>query len=107
MRALSKRDSVYSIGNQIGVGKESGLFVFCLIPGHANSPLQDIYIVADAEGHEMVLKLHRYAVFVFHVIEGVKVLFSIALDVSLSVLSKKSVTTWVNVNLHRGCTCRG
>ncbi|KAH9982474.1 RIO1 family-domain-containing protein [Lactifluus volemus] len=42
MRALSKRDSVYSIGNQIGVGKES-----------------DIYIVADAEGHEMVLKLHR------------------------------------------------
>ncbi|KAI0257553.1 RIO1-domain-containing protein [Lactifluus subvellereus] len=42
MRALSKRDSVYSVGNQIGVGKES-----------------DIYIVADAEGHEMVLKLHR------------------------------------------------
>jgi len=42
MRALSKRDSVYSVGNQIGVGKES-----------------DIYIVADAEGVEMVLKLHR------------------------------------------------
>ncbi|KAF8898672.1 RIO1 family-domain-containing protein [Infundibulicybe gibba] len=42
MRALSKRDSMYSVGNQIGVGKES-----------------DIYIVADAEGREMVLKLHR------------------------------------------------
>lgn len=28
MRALSKRDSVYSIGNQIGVGKESGLLFF-------------------------------------------------------------------------------
>lgn len=42
MRALSKRDSMYSVGNQIGVGKES-----------------DIYIVADSEGHEMVLKLHR------------------------------------------------
>ncbi|KAH9029215.1 RIO1-domain-containing protein [Lactarius hengduanensis] len=42
MRALSKRDSMYSVGNQIGVGKES-----------------DIYVVADAEGHEMVLKLHR------------------------------------------------
>lgn len=42
MRAMSKRDSIYSVGNQIGVGKES-----------------DIYIVADAEGHEMVLKLHR------------------------------------------------
>ncbi|KZV71289.1 RIO1-domain-containing protein [Peniophora sp. CONT] len=42
MRTLSKRDSMYSVGNQIGVGKES-----------------DIYMVADAEGNEMVLKLHR------------------------------------------------
>ncbi|KAJ7487674.1 RIO1 family-domain-containing protein [Mycena galericulata] len=42
MRAMSKRDTMYSVGNQIGVGKES-----------------DIYIVADAEGREMVLKLHR------------------------------------------------
>ncbi|KAI0067723.1 RIO1-domain-containing protein [Artomyces pyxidatus] len=42
MRAMSKRDSLYSVGNQIGVGKES-----------------DIYIVADLEGNEMVLKLHR------------------------------------------------
>ncbi|KAK7463649.1 Serine/threonine-protein kinase rio2 [Stygiomarasmius scandens] len=42
MRALSKRDSMNSVGNQIGVGKES-----------------DIYIVANAEGKEMVLKLHR------------------------------------------------
>jgi RIO kinase 2 len=25
MRALSKRDSMYSVGNQIGVGKESGM----------------------------------------------------------------------------------
>ncbi|KAJ7254040.1 RIO1 family-domain-containing protein [Mycena haematopus] len=42
MRAMSKRDTMHSVGNQIGVGKES-----------------DIYIVADAEGKEMVLKLHR------------------------------------------------
>ncbi|KIY47022.1 RIO1-domain-containing protein, partial [Fistulina hepatica ATCC 64428] len=42
MRALSKRDSMYSVGNQIGVGKES-----------------DIYVVADADGNQMVLKLHR------------------------------------------------
>ncbi|KAJ7169951.1 RIO1 family-domain-containing protein [Mycena filopes] len=42
MRAMSKRDTLHSVGNQIGVGKES-----------------DIYIVADAEGQEMVLKLHR------------------------------------------------
>ncbi|KIK71070.1 hypothetical protein GYMLUDRAFT_148507 [Collybiopsis luxurians FD-317 M1] len=43
MRALSKRDSMYSVGNQIGVGKESA----------------DIHIVADKDGNEMVLKLHR------------------------------------------------
>ncbi|KAF7347774.1 Tudor domain-containing protein [Mycena venus] len=42
MRAMSKRDTMHSVGNQIGVGKES-----------------DIYIVADAEGKELVLKLHR------------------------------------------------
>jgi len=28
IRALSKRDSMYSVGNQIGVGKESGLLFF-------------------------------------------------------------------------------
>ncbi|KZT40090.1 RIO1-domain-containing protein [Sistotremastrum suecicum HHB10207 ss-3] len=42
MRALSKRNSIHSVGNQIGVGKES-----------------DIYVVADEEGKQMVLKLHR------------------------------------------------
>ncbi|EDR15017.1 uncharacterized protein LACBIDRAFT_227800, partial [Laccaria bicolor S238N-H82] len=42
MRAMSKRDTMQSVGNQIGVGKES-----------------DIYIVADSDGNEMVLKLHR------------------------------------------------
>jgi RIO kinase 2 len=34
MRALSKRDSLYSVGNQIGVGKESGkvpFFFFFLV----------------------------------------------------------------------------
>ncbi|KAG8712577.1 hypothetical protein FRC08_014350 [Ceratobasidium sp. 394] len=42
LRAFSKRDTVHSVGNQIGVGKES-----------------DIYVVADPEGNQMVLKLHR------------------------------------------------
>ena len=61
MRALSKRDSMYSVGNQIGVGKESGEFGSNaeLRPVELKDVLQDIYIVADAEGNEMVLKLHR------------------------------------------------
>ncbi|GJJ08789.1 hypothetical protein Clacol_003008 [Clathrus columnatus] len=42
MRTLSRRETLHSVGNQIGVGKES-----------------DIYVVADAEGNQMVLKLHR------------------------------------------------
>jgi len=42
LKVLSTRDSVLSVGNQIGVGKES-----------------DIYLVANDE-QQMVLKLHRY-----------------------------------------------
>lgn len=42
VRALSKRKSVYAIGNQIGIGKES-----------------DIYIVSTEDGEKRVLKIHR------------------------------------------------
>ncbi|XP_013787773.1 serine/threonine-protein kinase RIO2-like [Limulus polyphemus] len=42
LRVLSNKNVVMSVGNQIGVGKES-----------------DIYIVADEDGKEMVLKIHR------------------------------------------------
>jgi RIO kinase 2 len=42
LKTFSKRDTVVSVGNQIGVGKES-----------------DIYIVADSEGVEKVLKIQR------------------------------------------------
>lgn len=42
LKTFANRNSVYSVGNQIGVGKES-----------------DIYIVADEEGNQMVLKLQR------------------------------------------------
>ncbi|KAG9487981.1 hypothetical protein GDO78_007662 [Eleutherodactylus coqui] len=42
LKTLSSRDVVTSVGNQMGVGKES-----------------DIYIVADEEGQQLALKLHR------------------------------------------------
>lgn len=66
MRALSKRDSMYSVGNQIGVGKESGALFSGLssVLDHLTYRAQDIYIVADSEGHELVLKLHRYTIFI-------------------------------------------
>jgi len=59
MRALSKRDSMYSVGNQIGVGKESGRWRVVLSHALVLTIQLDIYIVADSEGNEMVLKLHR------------------------------------------------
>ncbi|EJT97928.1 RIO1-domain-containing protein, partial [Dacryopinax primogenitus] len=42
MRAMNKRGTLGSVGNQIGVGKEA-----------------DVYVVANDEGESMVLKLHR------------------------------------------------
>lgn len=42
LHALAMKDQIASFGNQIGVGKES-----------------NIYIVADTEGKELCLKLHR------------------------------------------------
>ncbi|CEL58064.1 RIO kinase 2 [Rhizoctonia solani AG-1 IB] len=42
LRTFSKRDTVHAVGNQIGVGKES-----------------DIYVASDTDGAQMVLKIHR------------------------------------------------
>ncbi len=42
LKALTSRDSIKSFGNQIGTGKES-----------------NIYIVANEEGEQLCLKLHR------------------------------------------------
>jgi RIO kinase 2 len=42
LNSLRRTDTVFSLGNQIGVGKES-----------------DIYVVADPSGKQLVLKLHR------------------------------------------------
>ncbi|KAI1793909.1 RIO1-domain-containing protein [Ganoderma leucocontextum] len=53
IRAMSKRDTIYSVGNQIGVGKES-----------------DIYIVADKDSNELVLKLHRLGRISFRAIKA-------------------------------------
>jgi RIO kinase 2 len=42
MRAFAKRNSFHAVGNQIGTGKES-----------------DIYVVATEEGEQHCLKIHR------------------------------------------------
>jgi RIO kinase 2 len=59
MRALSKRDSMHSVGNQIGVGKESGETFDCSCFAIISHLEEDIYVVADTEGQEMALKVHR------------------------------------------------
>lgn len=42
LKTLAKREILFSVGHQIGVGKES-----------------DIYLVADQDGNQHVLKIHR------------------------------------------------
>jgi RIO-like serine/threonine protein kinase len=53
---------MHSVGNQIGVGKESGTHLFPAVSSLISTNIRDIYIVADAEGKEMVLKLHRFVI---------------------------------------------
>ncbi|CEI96038.1 Putative Atypical/RIO/RIO2 protein kinase [Rhizopus microsporus] len=53
LKTFAKRGTVYSVGNQIGVGKES-----------------DIYIVADEEENQHVLKLQRLGRMSFRTIKS-------------------------------------
>ncbi|KAI8084347.1 RIO1 family-domain-containing protein [Gilbertella persicaria] len=53
LKTFAKRGTVYSVGNQIGVGKES-----------------DIYIVADEEDNQHVLKLQRLGRMSFRTIKS-------------------------------------
>lgn len=53
LKAFAKRGTVYSVGNQIGVGKES-----------------DIYLVADEEDNQHVLKLQRLGRMSFRTIKS-------------------------------------
>lgn len=53
MRTFAKRDIVQSVGNQIGTGKES-----------------DIYVVANPEGERMALKIHRLGRISFRTIKS-------------------------------------
>jgi RIO kinase 2 len=58
LKTLTKRSSIVSVGNQIGVGKESGEFSSQSHSSHFSS-FSDIYLVADSEGVQHVLKLQR------------------------------------------------
>ncbi|PVF93411.1 RIO1-domain-containing protein [Serendipita vermifera] len=67
IRAMSKRDTVAAVGNQIGVGKES-----------------DIYVVSDQEGEERVLKIHRLGRISFRAIKSKR-----------DYLGKRKSATWM------------
>mgnify|MGYP001583502245 FL=1 len=62
-RTFAKRDTVYSVGNQIGTGKESGEFKRDCGEGKDGadgSSAADIYVVADEDGVQSVMKIHRF-----------------------------------------------
>lgn len=52
LNTYRKRKDLYSVGNQIGVGKES-----------------DIFVVANEEGAQMVLKIHRLGLISFRTVK--------------------------------------
>lgn len=59
-RTFAKRDTIYSVGNQIGTGKESGELFICRLPELADpTKITDIYVVADEDGTQMVMKIQR------------------------------------------------
>lgn len=53
LKALSKKNTIFSVGNQIGIGKES-----------------DIFVVADPKGTSNVLKVHRLGRISFRTIKN-------------------------------------
>ncbi len=61
LKALVSREVVSSVGNQIGVGKESGNFnvIFINIIFYSFTLFLDVYIVANEKGEQMCMKLHR------------------------------------------------
>lgn len=96
---------MYSVGNQIGVGKESGLstcFYFPVLEG-INVRI-DVYIVADMEGNEMVLKIHRCVLSHFRVFNYL--ISRIVLVEFLSGPLKTSAIIWERESRLRGCTCQ-
>ena len=59
LKAFASRNILYSIGNQIGVGKEAGETRQTDKQTNKQNVLPDIYIVANEEGEQFALKLHR------------------------------------------------
>jgi RIO kinase 2 len=67
LKALTSRDVVSSVGNQIGVGKESGIvnfvnkfyFDFFVVDFFLNLTSKDIFIGANQNDEQLVLKFHR------------------------------------------------
>ena len=94
---------MYSVGNQIGVGKESGALAYFLLCHFIPHLWSDIYAVADAEGNQMVLKLHRFLIIPSNPISNAY--NPRGLVVYPSELSSPNEIIWERENRHHGCTC--
>ena len=55
LKALSQRDAVVSVGNQIGVGKESGLFIFFVLIMF----LKPVFIYSEYFKHVKMMKYNN------------------------------------------------
>jgi hypothetical protein len=73
---------------------------------HQLKPVLDIYIVADTEGKEMVLKLHRLALnLVFGFSQNLNEMQPVSAAYHFE-RSRKREITLESASLHRGCICR-
>jgi RIO kinase 2 len=57
LKAFPSRDIIHSVGNQVGVGQESGQKIFEFHDDICS--FLDVYIVANENEEQMILRLHR------------------------------------------------
>jgi len=89
LRSMLQRDTIAGLGRQIGVGKES-----------------DVYLAADAEGNEMVLKLQRLGRTSFRAIKTVRTMLPHAISSATNLQTPcRNAIIYNIVNLHPGYTC--
>jgi RIO kinase 2 len=91
LRSMLQRDTISGLGRQIGVGKES-----------------DVYLAVGAEGTDLVLKLQRLGRTSFRAIKTVRTFFTHSHHqdcAPASCTTHRNGTICNTANPHHGCTC--
>lgn len=114
-RTFAKRDTVFSVGNQIGTGKESGELDHLGFHPILNTSLirsklnLDIYVVADEEGVQRVMKIHRRVLSSLVIPESQQLTFRLTINTDWAEFHSERLNRneiiFVLDNRPVGCTC--